>query len=616
MSNQSTLLFRRLSQWYLLALTAIGIVLLISHGLINSHLDKQLNDSRVVNVAGRQRMLSQKISKEVLNLSLQSENANSTTFIRLKRGLKATVALWKSSHEGLKNGNSKLGLPGNNSQEIMDMFADIEPHFDSMYQACLSLSDFNKPSSNNLDKATRLLLKHEPLFLEKMDQIVFKYDEEAKNKVIQLRRIEDMLLIFALATLIIELLFIFRPMANYVKKIVQDLIKAEEIAQEQTEEMTVLYKEKEQSVVELRALNYALDQASLFASTTLDGNIIYISKKLKDFLGYKGEEFMGSFSEILSTKEGEQQYIASVLRTPRSNIWTGEWSITTRDGKAAWLESSIVPVNRAGVQQDFLIICNDITGRKETEEKLKAITEDRIQEEVRIQRARSLQVIKAQEKERKRIARDIHDGIGQMLTALKFNLEALNIEKHSQEKTSENIQNLKFLTSKLIKGVRMATFNLTPPELSDYGIATALSRLAGELKKLSAQEILFENKTHFEGRLPQIVETNIYRVIQEAVNNAIKYAEAPFILITLAHSENMLSILVEDHGKGFDMEEMGKKEISEDGSNMGLAFMRERIAYVNGRLFILSAPNEGTRITVNVPLDPTKLAGARSENEG
>ncbi|MEM9984197.1 MAG: sensor histidine kinase, partial [Bacteroidota bacterium] len=240
--------------------------------------------------------------------------------------------------------------------------------------------------------------------------------------------------------------------------------------------------------------------------------------------------------------------------------------------------------------------------RKQTEDQLQKLNQDKFEEEIRLQRVRSLQVIEAQENERKRIARDIHDGIGQMLTALKFNLESLNARGHSLEKTEEKIKDLKFLSTKLIKGVRIATFNLTPPELSDYGISTALAKLSVELKKLTAENILFENKTNYQGRLPAVVETNLYRVIQEAVNNAIKYAQASYILVTLAHSENLLSFVVEDDGVGFESQEVPVIESSEDGTNMGLAFMKERIHYINGRIFIRSQKNQGTRITINLPL--------------
>jgi signal transduction histidine kinase len=108
----------------------------------------------------------------------------------------------------------------------------------------------------------------------------------------------------------------------------------------------------------------------------------------------------------------------------------------------------------------------------------------------------------------------------------------------------------------------MVTFNLTPPELSDYGIATGLARMAAELSKLTNSNILFENRSNFNERLDTVVETNLYRITQEAVNNAVKYAQFNFILIRISHSEKMLSIVIDDDGVGFDPDEVVQKTMA------------------------------------------------------
>ena len=184
-----------------------------------------------------------------------------------------------------------------------------------------------------------------------------------------------------------------------------------------------------------------------------------------------------------------------------------------------------------------------------------------------------------------------------MLTALKFNLDAL--DPSQPDKVQAKLEKLQGLTTKLIQGVRMVTFNLTPPELSDYGIATGLARMAAELSKLTNSNTLFENLSNFSDRLDTVVETNLYRITQEAVNNAVKYAQSNFILIRISHSEKMLSIVIDDDGVGFDPDEVVHKN---DGSGMGLSFMRERMQFIEGRMFIHSEIGEGTRITLNVPL--------------
>jgi signal transduction histidine kinase len=185
-----------------------------------------------------------------------------------------------------------------------------------------------------------------------------------------------------------------------------------------------------------------------------------------------------------------------------------------------------------------------------------------------------------------------------MLTGLKFSLESINLD--DKEKSAQKIEYLKKLSLDIIKGVRTATFNLMPPELSDHGIVSSIAKLTLELAKLTGKNVQFYNKTDFDQRLDSLIEINIYRLTQEAINNAIKYAESSHIIVQLSHSNKILSITVDDNGKGFDVATVEKKRNSESG--MGLLFMKERIQYINGRAFINSIPGEGTRITFNIPI--------------
>lgn len=300
---------------------------------------------------------------------------------------------------------------------------------------------------------------------------------------------------------------------------------------------------------------------------------------------------------MLSINEGEQQAIQELLKGKRRETWNGEVQITTKSDEKLWLEMSIIPMNQLKNNQKILILCTDITKRITSQKEIHDLNEQRFQKEVNIQKAQASLIVEAQEEERKRIAKDIHDGIGQMLTALKFNIESINAS--NQESTSLKVEKLKEVLSFLIKEVRTVTFNLTPPELSDYGIVATLNKLANQLSNFTEKKVFFENKTDFNGRFDSLVETNLYRVVQEAVNNALKYANSNYILISLSHSNDLLSITIDDDGKGFDIDKLKK---SNKDFGMGLFFMKERISYVNGRIFINSIKDKGTRITINVNL--------------
>ena len=108
----------------------------------------------------------------------------------------------------------------------------------------------------------------------------------------------------------------------------------------------------------------------------------------------------------------------------------------------------------------------------------------------------------------------------------------------------------------------------------------ALIKLTQELSRLTNKNIVFYNRTDFNQRLDSLAEINIYRITQEAINNAIKYAESSHIIVTLSHREKILSIVVDDNGKGFKPKEL--KRINASDGGMGMTFMRERIKYISG----------------------------------
>ena len=356
-----------------------------------------------------------------------------------------------------------------------------------------------------------------------------------------------------------------------------------------------LYISKEESLLELKELNYAIDNTALFVSANSDGNALYMSKKFQNLLGLTPSKIKGAVEELITIDDGKRTYLKELIHN-RKRIHTEEIQITTYKEKSLWLEISIIPLSRIRLKQKTLILCSNITKRKLNEVELEKANSEKYQQKIQLQQTISSKIIEAQEDERKRIAKDIHDGIGQMLTALKFNIEGINID--NTKSLPKRIEALKDLSKELILGVRMATFNLTPPELTDHGIASALQTLSHKLSKLTGKNILFENSSGFNTRFDSLTEINLYRISQEAVNNAIKYAESNFILVKLNHSEQVLSISIEDDGKGFDLKETAQRK----SKGMGLVFMEERIKYINGRLFINSEIGSGTKITINTPI--------------
>ncbi|MEM1336812.1 MAG: type IV pili methyl-accepting chemotaxis transducer N-terminal domain-containing protein [Bacteroidota bacterium] len=597
--------FQRVQKWYLFALAAIAITIIVAQILIQQHLDSQLDDSRVINVAGRQRAYSQKLVKEALQLNSLSKPSE---YDEVSKALRQTLHVWKVSHTGLQDGNDSIGLPKEENPRILALFQDVSPHHTTMVTSAEEILETVEARRDSIAVfiAPQLanILSNEQLFLQKMDAIVNEYDAISKQQLQQLKLKEYALLGVSLVILLLELVFIFRPMSIQIRETISDLIQGKLKSEADNRQIKRIFKEKEESLRELQELNFAIDNAALFADVSRDGSPSFISKKFLNLLGETEKPTKTHLSEILTQNQGQQQYLREILSSKNKNIRTEEIEIITKSYERIWLEMSIIPIYQSREKQSILILCSDITERKKTQNKVEQLTKQNYEERMKQKQLQASQVVAGQEEERKRIAKDIHDGIGQMLTALKFNIESINPKQ--KEKTEEKIAYLKELTSELIKGVRTATFNLTPPELGDHGIFPALQKMTQELSKLTGKKILFENKAKTPIRFNPLAETNIYRVTQEAVNNAIKYAEANYILVILNLTDDLLSVVIDDDGKGFDTSILEKAPKNNSEGGMGVFFMKERMGYINGRLFFNSTPGEGTRVTLNYKLNQEK----------
>jgi len=592
--------FNKLSRLYIIALSAIALSIIISQVFVRNHLKSQQSDSTVINVAGRQRMLSQKLTKEVISLN---ETVDANERIDLKDKIKGTLLLWHTSHIALQKGSKTLGLPGNNSKIISEMFIGLNDTFSTIYFNANEIINAIEQNPNvglyKIKRSINVVKENENSFLLVMDNIVNQYNAEADEKTKWLRKLEFFLAIFTLLILLGEFLFIFWPTAKTIRATLSELLFAERKAKKMAADADQLNIEKEKSIKELRALNHAMDEALLFARTTPDGEIIHLGKKFSQLFNYSKINNVLNFAEVVSIDEKEQALIENILVDYRKTGWQGEVKGTSPNKKTIWLEMTVIPFNLTGDRSELLIIASDISSRKAAQLEIEHLRHLSFEEKMSQQKIISSKIIENQEKEQNRIAKDVHDGIGQMLTGLKFNLESINC--NDIEKTSAKVKDLKELTANIIKGVRTATFNLTPPELSDYGIVPAITKLTQELSRLTGKEILFFNKTDFNGRLDTLVEINIYRIVQEAINNAIKYADSQHILVIFSHSEKILSIMIDDDGKGFDPKKV--KKIKKGDGGMGMTFMRERISYIEGRLFLNSEIGKGTRVTLNIPIN-------------
>ena len=209
----------------------------------------------------------------------------------------------------------------------------------------------------------------------------------------------------------------------------------------------------------------------------------------------------------------------------------------------------------------------------------------------RVERETLHTFVQAQELERARLARELHDETGQALTAILLGLRSVTAAR-TPDDLETAVDGLRRLVTEALGDVRALAFELRPKALDDFGLAPALEHLTQTMAARSGIHIELENVR--DGRLDGEVETAVYRMVQEALTNVVKHAEASSVSIVLARSPRAITAVIEDDGRGF-MPNTGTE-------GLGLLGMGERLALLGGKLKLESSRDAGTTIVAEVPL--------------
>ncbi len=217
------------------------------------------------------------------------------------------------------------------------------------------------------------------------------------------------------------------------------------------------------------------------------------------------------------------------------------------------------------------------------------------------QRIRALSIIEAQENERRRISRELHDGLGQLLSAAKLNIGMIDfMNTANRDRMTEILKQVDSIISKAIVEARRIAHDLRPTTLDDFGLIPALRILCQEFSKITGVKVKFQVSPTLE-RIDPKIEIAIYRIIQESFNNISKYAEATDVSLDLYRSDLQVFVRVKDNGKGFDTENITKTKKA--GGGFGLLNMKERAELIGGKVEIVSSPGHGTELLLEINLD-------------
>jgi signal transduction histidine kinase len=226
----------------------------------------------------------------------------------------------------------------------------------------------------------------------------------------------------------------------------------------------------------------------------------------------------------------------------------------------------------------------------------------------------SQELLEVQEAERRHIARELHDEIGQALTAMKVNLQTIQHLKGGSNLApllGESIE----IAERTLQQVRDLSLDLRPSLLDDLGVVAALRWYIDRQAQRAGFEARFEPEVGLDGeRLPSELETTCFRVVQEALTNIVRHAQAEHVDIRLCQDEDRLELDIYDDGIGFDVSEVIDRASGD--LSMGLLGMQERVQLIGGSIQITSDPDKGTKIRARFPITPQFSAGKSAVNPG
>nr|WP_235440022.1 PAS domain-containing protein [Paenibacillus sp. DMB20] len=345
------------------------------------------------------------------------------------------------------------------------------------------------------------------------------------------------------------------------------------------------------SLRQLNDLKIALDESSIVAVTDRKGRILYVNDKFCKISKYSRDELLGKDHRIINSGFHDKSFMRNLWETILSgSVWHGEIRNKAKDGSFYWVDTTIVPfIGEDGRPEQFLAIRHEVTRLKAVEEELKQMM---------------VKVMEIQEEERKRFSRELHDGIGQSLFSLLIGMDRLLVAERerseeawksdgsSRESGFEELSAIRREVSNIIEDVRGLAWELRPSILDDLGVVPAIRTYIENFTEHYGITVDFQS--NLTKRLSHQQETVVYRIIQEALLNAGKYADVDQAQVTIHQHEHSIDVAIMDRGAGITRKE-GK-------TGVGLFSMEERARGIGARFSIESAPGEGTFIRLSIPM--------------
>jgi len=357
--------------------------------------------------------------------------------------------------------------------------------------------------------------------------------------------------------------------------------------------------ERKRSDDMLRKLSIAVEQspASVLITDT-QARIEYANPRFTEISGYSAAEVIGQTPSMLQSGQTPKETYRELWGQLRSGLtWHGELLNKRKNGELYWEDVNIAAVkNTAGVITHYVGIKTDITWRKQAEALARASLEIDVSREA--VRNLATHIENQREEERKFIAREIHDELGQILSVLRMDIALLKDRTGMDNAVMDDLErDMLGLVDQAIQAVRNISHSLRPVQLGMGSIA-ALQWLCAELNKHSGISCALKTVDDIDA-LPEKIALVLFRIVQESLTNVTRHAAATQVDITITTNNAAIEVEIRDNGKGFDVKNPGSIK------SFGLLGMSERAISIGGELNITSSPGQGTVVTLHIPNEPT-----------
>lgn len=338
---------------------------------------------------------------------------------------------------------------------------------------------------------------------------------------------------------------------------------------------------KKNHAKELADIKFALDSSSIVAITDQTGKIIYVNDTFCQISKYSRDELIDRDHRTINSGYHPKEFFRELWRTiAQGRVWKGEVCNRAKDGTIYWVDTTIVPfLNAKGRPYQYVAIRNEITQKKQMEEQIKALPQ---------------KIIQAQEQECNRIARDLHDDLGQSLVTLKMLIQsAWSVQSGGSKKFNPDQQKITNYLNTIMEKSRHLAMRLRPSTLDVLGLTSALDTMFKEMDSNNGLKIIFKH-SNLDGLRFKAEPINLFRIIQEAMSNIMKHAGATKVQIKARSFKGLLKVSIHDNGRGF---------VFTGSSGLGLTTMQERAKLLGGTIGVHSQLKHGTTILIEIPVN-------------